>query len=224
MPNLSAQKRLTYGKHEIKNTTTLSEVFTTSAMDAGSIGFVLAHLKCDQSPLLWVQDRLSQKEAGHPYIAGMRPSPRIIRVSVSRPVDVLWAMEQGLYCTALSGVIGEVWGDPPALSFTASKRLALRAEANKTPCWLIRRAASPTLSAARDRWQVASLPSSFNPYDAQAPGAPRWKATLFRSRNTRTGEWVASYDRTTDRINFSAPFRDGALAENDGAVGQRTAL
>lgn len=79
----------------------------------------------------------------------------MIRVDVSRPADVLWATEEGLRCKALSCVIGEIWGDSPALTFTATKRLAMCAEAHKVPCWLIRHAASPDLSAARDRWRIA---------------------------------------------------------------------
>ena len=44
--------------------------------------------------------------------------------------DALWAMEQALGCADLAAVVGEVWGDPAALDFTATKRLALRAEAS----------------------------------------------------------------------------------------------
>ncbi|MGB5559514.1 MAG: hypothetical protein WBN04_16065 [Paracoccaceae bacterium] len=203
---------------------TLSEIFTGSAIDAGAVGFVLTRIRHrDHAPILWVQDRLSQKEAGRPYLPGLNALRPILRVDVTRAADVLWAMEDGLRCKSLSAVIGEVWGDPPALNFTATKRLALRSEASGTPCWLIRRAASPDLSAARDRWRVTSLPSSPHPDDPKAPGDPRWQVELFRSRRTSPGEWVASYDSTADRVDLSAPFRDGAMAEGDGKDRQRAA-
>ncbi|MCB2052505.1 MAG: hypothetical protein KDE63_13865, partial [Novosphingobium sp.] len=145
----------------------------------------------------------------------------MIHVYVSSPADVLWAMEEGLSCKALSGVIGEIWGDPPVLNFTATKRLAMRAEANNLPCWLVRRAASPNLSAARDRWRIASLPSQPHPHDPQAPGAPRWQAELFRSRTKPTGTWVASYDQAADRLDFASPLRDGEMAAGDGTTRHR---
>ncbi|MGB5870079.1 MAG: hypothetical protein WBH04_07750 [Albidovulum sp.] len=186
------------------------------------MGFVLSRLPPVAAPILWVRDRLSQQEAGSPYLPGLHRRS-IIRVDVSRAADALWVMEEGLRCKALSAVIGEIAGDPPALNFTATKRLALRAEASKLPCWLIRRAASADLSAARDRWRIASLPSAPHPHDPQAPGAPRWRAKLFRSRQQQPGTWVVSYDRATDRVDFSAAFRDGAVAAGDAAPERRAA-
>ena len=200
---------------------TLSEVFSDTVTDAASIGFLLARLGHGPAPLLWVQDRLSRKESGRPYLAGFRVNRPVILVDLSRAVDVLWAMEDGLRCKALGAVIGEVWGDPPALSFTATKRLALRSEASNVPCWLIRRAASADLSAARDRWRVGSVPAAPHAYDAQAPGVPRWSLDLFRSRRSKPGQWVASYDRAADRLDLTAPVRDGAVAAHERPAGKR---
>jgi protein ImuA len=187
------------------------------------VGFALARLPRKDAPVLWVQDRLSRKEAGRPMLAAMRTRRPVIMVDVSRAADVLWAMEDGLRCRSLAAVIGEVWGDPPALDFTATKRLAMRAEAADVACWLIRRAASPDLSAARDRWRIKSLPSAPHLHDPQAPGAARWALNLFRSRRTKPGQWVATYDRSTDRIDYAVPVRDRTLDEGDGATGQRAA-
>ena len=97
----------------------------------------------------------------------------------------------------------------------------MRAEAGGVPCWLIRRNATVSLSAARDRWRVSTLPSAPYVYDQRAPGTARWQVELFRSRRSRPGTWMASYDRSADRLDFSAPLRDGAMAEADGARGQR---
>ncbi|QYX58658.1 hypothetical protein K1T73_14190 [Roseovarius sp. SCSIO 43702] len=201
---------------------TLSEVFSASAMDAGAVGYVLSRLPRGDAPILWVQDRLSRKEAGRPYLTGIGVERPIIMVGLTRETDVLWAMEDGLRCRGLGAVIGEIWGNPAKVDFTATKRLAMRSEAAKVPCWLVRHAASPDLSAARDRWRIASLPSARHPHDARSPGAPRWSLDLFRSRGTKPGQWVASYDRTTDRLDLSAAFRDGEMAETYGAQGRRT--
>ncbi|MEZ5731678.1 MAG: hypothetical protein R3D97_05055 [Paracoccaceae bacterium] len=197
----------------------LSEAFAPSLSSAAAVGFVLSQLPCVASPVLWIQDRLSRKEAGRPYLPGVS----ILRLDLSHPRDVLIAAEEGLRCRALAAVVVEIWGDPPALGFTASKRLMLRAEAAGLPCWLIRRAATPALSAARDRWRITALPSRPNPDDPAAPGDPRWQVELMRSRDKKPGFWVATHDRAADRVGFAAAVSDGTVAEPGRTAGQRTA-
>ncbi len=170
---------------------TLSEVFAETVIDGAVTGFVCAQLMQVDKPVLWIQDRVSRRETGRPHLPGLPANLRLIHVDVSKPVDVLWAMEQGLHCAGLSAVLGEVWGDPPALDFTATKRLALRAEAQARPAILIRRAATPNLSAARLRWRISSLPSAQQQHDIRAPGDPLWRAELFRARWRTPGAWVA---------------------------------
>jgi protein ImuA len=202
---------------------TLSEVFSATSADGGVAGFVMSVLPKASAPILWVQDHLSQGESGRPYLPGLIARRQVLHLTLPRAADVLWAMEEGLRCTALSAVIGEAWGAPPVLDFTATRRLATRAEASNIPCWLIRRGAVPDLSAARNRWRIASLPSLAHPHDPQAPGDPRWQVELFRSRAAQPGTWVATYDRAADRVDFSAAFRDGAVAETGGTAGRRAA-
>ncbi len=199
----------------------LSEAFPATAADAGAVGFILSELRRISGAILWIQDRQSQMESGHPYLPALT-GRSMIQVDLNRPVDVLWAAEEGLRCQSLGAIVAELWGDPHALTFTATKRLALRAERYKVPCWLIRRGASPDLSAARNRWRIASLPSHPHIHDSQAPGDPRWQVELFRSRTQAPGTWVASYDRAADNINFSAPFRDGTLVQDDGTERRKT--
>lgn len=218
---LSSQTRLTLRNIGAQNV--FSDVFAETAADAAPVAFVLAHLPRRAGPILWVQDRISEKEAGQPYMAGIGSDRAVLRVNVSRAPDVLSAMEDALRCKGIGAVIGEIWGDPPALDFTATKRLALRAEANALPCWLIRRGATPNLSAARNRWRVGARPSMPHPHDPQAPGDPRWQVELFRSRYTQPGTWVVRHDRASDRLDFSAPHVDGTVAARDGADGQRAA-
>lgn len=202
---------------------TLAEVFPSHPSDASATAFMLSRLPRTNAPILWVQDRLSRKEAGRPLLAGIGLQHPLIMVDLSRAADVLWAMEDGLRCRALAAVVGEVWGDPPALDFTATKRLAMRAEAADVSCWLIRRAASPNLSAARDRWRIASLPSATHPHDAQSPGDPRWALDLFRSRRSKPGQWVATYERAADRLHLIVAAGDRAVDTRDGAARERAA-
>lgn len=200
LPVTTASDRLRRHGDRAVRPATLSEVFPARVMDGAATGFVLAHLAGRPGPILWVQDRLSRREAGRPYLAGLSHPLPVLVIEVSHPRDVLWTMEEALGSSALAGVIGEIWGDPPVLGFTATKRLALRAEAHGVPAWLVRRAATPDLSAARERWRVASLPAGSDPHDARAPGDPVWQADLFRSRDGAPGSWIARPGARDGRI------------------------
>jgi protein ImuA len=202
---------------------TLSEVLPAPGAEAGATAFVLAHLRGRRAPLLWIQDRLSARETGRPYLPGLGLAGPLLAVTLSHPRDALIAAEDALRCTALAGVVVEIWGTPAALDFTATKRLALRVAAAGPDCWLIRHRAAAVTSAARERWRIAPLPSAANPDDPSAPGAARWRAELFRSRHRRPGDWLVQHDRATHRLDFAAAVPDRALAAPDRAAGQRGA-
>ena len=183
--------------------------------DAGAIGFALAQLPAGR-PVLWVQDRMTRVETGLPYAPGLARfglvQGRVLTICASKPANVLWAMEEGLKCAALGAVVGEVWGDPKALDFTATRRLAMRAERSGIAVFLIRFGAEAGISAARQRWRVTSASSAPDPHDLRAPGKPHWQVELFRSRDAKPGKWEAHYDATAHRLDFSAAFRHPALA------------
>jgi protein ImuA len=168
-----------------------ADLFPADPGDGGWAGFVLASLPA-AGRILWIQDRASRRKAGGP---GWLPAPaRVIEVALSHPRDALIAAEEGLASAGIAGVVTEIWGDPPVLDFTATKRLAFRAARHGTASWLVRHAGAAAASASRNRWRVASLPALPDPDDPRAPGAPRWRAELFRSRDARPGIWVASHD------------------------------
>lgn len=201
----------------------LSEVFPATGAEAAAAGFVRARLKRGTAPVLWIQERLAARESGRPCLPGLGLRGPLLLMQLSRPIDVMAAAEEGLRCTVLAAVVAEIRGNPPAVDFTAMKRLALRAEAAGVPCWLIRQAATADLSAARDRWRIAPLPSAPNPDDPAAPGDPRWRVELFRSRDSRPGVWEGRHERAADRLDLVAAFPDGAVAAAGGASGQRAA-
>ncbi|MEO5615495.1 MAG: hypothetical protein ABIR04_11330 [Cypionkella sp.] len=184
----------------------------------------MAQLDRTSGAILWIQDRLAQRETGRPFLPDLAGLGPLILMQLSRPADVMIAAEEGLRCRALAAVVVEIRGDPVALNFTAMRRLALRAEATAVPCWLIRQAATADLSAARDRWRIATLPSATNPDDACAPGDPRWRVELFRSRDRRPGTWIIRHEGgAADRLNLVAELPDGTLATGAGTLGQRSA-
>jgi len=188
---------------------TLSELFSAHPRDAGWAGFLLAQLD-RQKPLLWVQDRMAILESGRIHPPGL-PSQNLIHVEARDARDALWAMEEGVRCSALSAVIGELWGDPRALDFTATRRLAVAAERSGVPCWLVRLGGTANLSGARMRWRIASSPSLINPLDGRAAGTPVWDAELFRARGSPPGRWGLAHE--ADRFHLVAASGDRTLGE-----------
>jgi len=188
---------------------TLSELFAIHPRDGGWAGFLLAQLATDK-PLLWVQDRMAILESGRVHPPGL-PTQDLIHVEARDAKDALWTMEEGVRCSCLSAVIGEIWGDPRALDFTATRRLAVAAERSETPCWLVRLGGTPNLSGARMRWRLASAPSLANDLDPRAPGAAAWDAELFRARGRPPGRWSIAHD--ADRFHLVAAPGDRGLGE-----------
>lgn len=144
--------------------------------------------------VLWVQDRKAIQLGGRPFLAGLPPDlrHRLIHVAAATPEDALFALEEGLKCRDLACVIGEIAGNPRALSFTASRRLSLTAERHGIRLWLVRLDAEPDLSSARMRWRVRARSSPLPRWNAAAPGPATWEAELFRARRYRPGQWMLS--------------------------------
>ena len=186
---------------------TLSELFAANPRDGGWTGFLLPQLDAAK-PLLWVQDRMAIVEAGRVHPAGLGQA-KLIHVEARDARDALWAMEEGLRCSGLSAVIGELWGDPASLDFTATRRLAVAAERAGVPCWLVRLHGTANLSGARMRWRIASGPSLPHALDPKAPGLPAWNAELFRARGFAPGSWNIAHE--AGRFHWLAAPRDRAL-------------
>ena len=135
----------------------------------------------------------------------------VIHVEARDARAALWAMEEGVRCSALSAVIGELWGDPAALDFTATRRLAVAAERTGTACWLVRLNGTANLSGARMRWRLASAPSLPHELDARAPGLPAWDAELFRARGAPPGRWTLAHE--ADSFHLVSGAGDRAMDE-----------
>ncbi len=188
-----------------------SEIFAPGG-EASGAGLALALARdallsaaeedADTRQVLWVQDAKAIRLGGRPCLVGL-PSDlrhRLIHVAAATPEDALFALEEGMKCRDLSCVIGEIAGNPKALSFTASRRLSLTAERHGVRLWLVRLDAEPELSSARMRWQARAAPSPAPRWNAAAPGTATWHAELFRARTHAPGEWMLSDDTGTLRI------------------------
>jgi protein ImuA len=189
----------------------LSELFAGHSRDGGWVGFLVAQLAAGK-PLLWVQDRMAILESGRVHPPGL-PTQDLIHVEARNARDALWAMEEGIRCAALSAVIGEIWGDPRALDFTATRRLAVAAERSGVAAFLIRLGGHANLSGARMRWRIASAPSVPNDLDPRAPGMPVWDVELFRARGHPSGRWSIAHD--AGAFHLAAQSGDRTLGENE---------
>lgn len=192
---------------------TLSELFAAHPRDGGWAGFLAAQLDPGR-PVLWVQQRMAILESGRVYPPGLGGLD-IVHVEARDARSALWAMEEGLRCPALSAVIGEVWGDPQALDFTATRRLAVAAERHGVAAFLIRLGGHADLSGARMRWRIASIPSLANPLDPRAPGASAWDVELFRGRGSPPGRWSIAHDRAAGAFHLVAEPAGRALGEDE---------
>ena len=188
---------------------TLSEIFAAHPRDAGWAGFLLAQAGRDK-PILWVQQRMAILESGRVHPPGLS-FHNLIHVEARDARDALWAMEEGLRCSGLSCVIGELWGDPAVLDFTATRRLAVASERSGVAAFLIRLGGHAALSGARMRWRIASAPTLINPLDERAPGAPVWDAELFRARGSPPGRWSIAHE--ADSFHLVAAPGGRALGE-----------
>jgi protein ImuA len=191
-----------------------SEVFASSR-EAGGAAAALA-LALDgmreraDKPVLWVQDAAAMRLTGRPYRAGLPEAlrSRVIHVAARTPEDALFALEEGVRCRDLAFVMGEIAGNPRALDFVASRRLSLAAEKHGVALWLVRLDAARDLSSARMRWDVRSAPSPHPRWNPAAPGAPSWRAELFRARAHTPGEWILRDEENrlaADRLAATAP-------------------
>lgn len=232
-PEVSLGKVITLsGRHLVQDVpqpnggdAVLRDVVSGGPFDGAATGFVLSCLPDSDAPVMWVSDRMSRRENGRIYGPALTQfgfKGQLLRVEVSHPRDVLWAMEEGAGCAGLAAVVGEIHGAPEVLSFTATKRLALRSEAGGVPVWLIRSGDHGALSAARERWRLSSMPSDLHPWNAAAPGAPVWEAELFRARSRAPGIWEARHDaaarRPKDRLCLVPRSGDGPLAQDRRAA------
>ncbi|MEM7569153.1 MAG: hypothetical protein AAF337_05100 [Pseudomonadota bacterium] len=191
----------------------LTEIMVDGARDGAASAFAAAlsasPASTDQTTMaaaqkqliIWAQDSMSTLEAGMPHMPGFSAGlERLAFLKLRDAAEVLWAMEEALLSGAAQTVIGEIWGAPKALSFTATKRLQRAAQIGKTPALLLRYGSASEgtrpASGAHERWVVTSQPSALNGDDAAAPGVPGWHLDRFKTRLCAPSQWTCFYDRS----------------------------
>ena len=173
----------------------LHEIFADEHRQAGTaLGFTLGLARSliarGRQALIYLQLGAEAQEIGLPYgigfsAFGLTPDTLVIGRIGTVP-ELLWALEEALACRAVAGVIVDLASHPKALDFTVSRRISLRAAAAGTSAFLIRYGTAREASAARLRWHVKPGLSAGQPFDAAAPGSPRF---IIEIEKLRLGTW-----------------------------------
>jgi protein ImuA len=74
-------------------------------------------------------------------------------------------------------------------------------------------------SAAATRWRVGAAPAARDRFGLITRA--RWRLTLERCRNGRTGEWMVEYDHVAHRFSLAAALADPAVSRSTGETGER---
>lgn len=202
----------------------LHEVFADEHRQSGAaLGFTLGLARSliaqNRQALIYLQLGAEAQEIGLPYglgfqSFGLTPDTLVIGRIGTLP-ELLWALEESLACRAVAGVIVDLASHPKALDFTVSRRISLRAAAAGTSAFLIRYGKGREASAARLRWHVKPEVSAADPFDAGAPGNPRFVIEIEKLRlgqATRTGQHHLIVDWTENGFVSVDPRKQRPLA------------
>ena len=171
----------------------------------------------DSKPVLWVSPWRDLYAPGLKAF-GLDPG-RLIQVRAGAATEVLWAMEEGLRCTRLAAVVGELDG----LDRGPGRRLQLAAEAGGVTALVLRRGLRPArparagASAAVTRWRVEAEP--FAGRADQSSERPRWRVELLRCRGAAPGQWCLEWDDAAGGFAVAAALRDRPSAFGAGRPG-----
>ena len=180
-----------------------------AAYGAGAALFAAGLLARLAGPVLW---SLSRRDLFAPALAGVGLHPdRVLYVEAGRDErTVLLVMEEGLRCSGLAGIVGEVGH----LGLSASRRLQLAAEGSGVVALALRRARDGPVrfspNAAQTRWRITALPAS-RPSILGLPRA-RWQVDLLRCRGGEPGSWILEACDAKGRLALAADLADGPVA------------
>jgi protein ImuA len=185
-----------------------------------AFGFVFAltaaALWTRPGPAVLVAAQRALREFGEPYGHGLAQLGldvgRLLIVETRNHKDALWALEDTLRSGAAPAMVaGVVAGN---LDLTASRRLNLAASKQATPLVVLRTPAAAGTNAAATRWRIASAPAARDRFGAFERW--RWRVTLERCRNGRTGEWLIEWDHVAHRFRLVEVVADCAPVARAG--------
>lgn len=156
---------------------------------SGFLSALLSQITHQKSgSIFWLKTTTSITEKGALYGPGLKAfnlnSSRILFAETSRLKEALWALEEAASLDNLSAIVADLHLTDKTLSLKESRRLHLRAEANKTPILLnLSGQASASLqSASLTRWHVQSSPSPPFENFTDGLGLPSFQVKLLKNR------------------------------------------
>lgn len=190
----------------------LHELFAQAHDDSGSAGgfaAMLASRLIGTGTAVWLREASAERRGGclhAPGLAELGLDPgRVVLGVLDDPASLLKVANDVVRCPDVAVAVIELWRTPRVLDLTASRRLAVAAEASGVTVLMLRAEAEPAPSAAHTRWSVAAAAAA--PLDADAPGHPTLDLKLLRQRGGRADlGWRVEWDRD------AKIFRDAALS------------
>ncbi|WP_313809130.1 hypothetical protein [Sphingobium sp.] len=196
---------------------------------AAGLGLIFARLAAGEAPLLWLRTVAAGRASGMPYgpglaALGVDPDRLVIGVMADDAMLLRGAVD-ALRCPALGALVVELRGRAPLLDLTASRRLALAAEASGVTAFLLRMGGDPVPSAADTRWRVAaapSLPLRGSRLGHGGPGMSAFDLSLLRRRAGRDGlNWRLVWDNGRGMFEEDGGGRDERHDLEQDARGQK---
>jgi protein ImuA len=219
----------------------VQEIFTPEHRNSGTaFGFALGLSRALLTPtrpaILIVQLDRETTEMGIPYGPGVAAfgldADALVLTRTETVAEFLWAIEEASSCPAVAAVIADIAGEHKAIDFTASRRLTLRAQNGGASVFFVRYGNEREASASKYRWKVLPTPSGSPPFDARAPGLPRYAVTLEKGRiagfsadRSLLIDWTANgfalVESNTDRDKLPAQRAAALSGAEPAALGDR---
>jgi len=188
----------------------LHEVRSAGTSDNGAAsGFALALGRlalgagASSRRLLWISDPMGAAESGVAYGPGLAshgvPPSALLHARPRHLKDALMIAEAALAVSSFAAIILEVYGNPQKFGLTESRRLHLRAKANRRPIFLLRERGEEEASNAVTRFLARPAPAG--PFILpggksypQGMGNPAFHITLEKSRNPSPPEFLLEWN------------------------------
>jgi protein ImuA len=169
-------------------------------------------------PLLLVLPAYGLRDYGRPHGHGLNafglPPHQLILAETAHRRDTLWAMEEALHARAVTAVAGVI----DQLDLKTSQRLQLAATDCGLPLFLLRPPELLEATAAATRWRVGAAPAARDRFGLVTHA--RWRLSLERCRNGRTGDWMVEYDHVAHRFSLAAALADPAVSRRASETGK----
>jgi protein ImuA len=184
---------------------------------AAAFGFLMALLgrTAPDRPLLLILSADAPNADGAPYGHGLArlglDPARVIIATTADEKESLWAMQEGLRAGALAAVAGSLG----RLDLKISQRLHHAAGEAGVPLFLLRPPRAADASAAATRWRLAAAPAARDAFGLIDRW--RWRLSLERCRNGRSGAWLVEFDHVAYRFSLAPALADPALSCSAGA-------